>query len=455
MDLIASHYPEPYEVFRFRPGIVRDVDSRRAVPRTDLLLDDPRLVAAERRLGGARVKAAVGRAQQRAREGQIEPAEVADAAVAELPASAASLRPVINATGVIVHTNLGRAPLSAAAVQAIAAAAGNCDVEFDLESGARARRGAGALGALASAAPALVLAATALTGPERAEIVVSRGELIEIGDRFRLPDLLASTGAALREVGTTNRPPAADYAEATGPRTAFILKVHPSNFRIEGFTSAVAVPELAELGTANGIPVFFGSGSGLLAPPPLLPGEPDAATALRDGAALVTASGDKILGGPQAGLLLGRADLVKGLARHPLARALRVDKLTLAALEATIDGPATPVSRALAADAAGLTDRAERFARAAAEAGADCQAVASAATVGGGGAPGVTLPSAALSLPEDLAPVLRAGPAVRRGEVTAVVGRVENGRLLLDLRAVLPEDDERLAAAVIAAAHRS
>jgi L-seryl-tRNA(Ser) seleniumtransferase len=429
------------------------------VPRTDLLLGDPRLVAAERRLGRALVKAAVGRAQQRAREGQIEPAEVADAAVAELPASAASLRPVINATGVIVHTNLGRAPLSAAAVQAIAAAAGNCDVEFDLESGARARRGAGALGALAGAVPAaeavavvnnnaaaLVLAATALTGPERAEIVVSRGELIEIGDRFRLPDLLASTGAALREVGTTNRTSAADYAEATGPRTAFILKVHPSNFRIEGFTSAVAVPELAELGTANGVPVVFDIGSGLLAPHPLLPGEPDAATALRDGAALVTASGDKLLGGPQAGLLLGRADLVRRLVRHPLARALRVDKLTLAALEATLAGPAPPVAKALAADPAALFDRAERAVVLLRDAGIDARVAATSAAVGGGGAPGVPLPSAALSLPESFAAPLR------RGEYLAVVGRLEAGRLLLDLRSVPPELDEPLVAAILAAA---
>ena len=283
----------------FRPeGNVRDVDTRRLVPRTDLVLADPRLVAAERRLGRALVKAAVGRAQQRARDGQIAPEQVADAAVAELPARAAGLTPVINATGVLVHTNLGRAPLSAAAVDAIAAAAGSCDVEFDLASGVRARRGAGALDALARAVPAaeavavvnnnaaaLVLAATALARPEAPEIVVSRGELIEIGDRFRLPDLLACTGATLREVGTTNRTTAADYAEATGPRTAFILKVHPSNFRIEGFTAAVGVPALAELAASHGVPVVFDIGSGLLAPHPLLPDEPSAATALRDGAA--------------------------------------------------------------------------------------------------------------------------------------------------------------------------
>jgi len=439
------------------------VDVRRLVPRTDVLLADPRLAEAERRLGRGLVKAAVVRAQQRARNGQIDPAEVADAAVAELPARAAGLTPVINATGVLVHTNLGRAPLSAAAVDAIAAAAGHCDVEFDLAAGVRARRGAGALDALARAVPeaeavavvnnnaaALVLAATALARPEVAgspEIVISRGELIEIGDRFRLPDLLACTGATLREVGTTNRTTAADYAEATGPRTAFILKVHPSNFRIEGFTAAVGVPALAELGDSHGVPVVFDIGSGLLTPHPLLPDEPSAATALRDGAALVTASGDKLLGGPQAGLLLGRADLIRRLRRHPLARALRVDKLTLAALEATLTGPVPPVAAALAADPASLFDRAERAVARLAAAGLDARVVPSSAAVGGGGAPGVELPSAAISLPEALAAPLRRGSP-------AVVGRLEAGRLLLDLRSVPPEADSLLAAAILAAASR-
>jgi L-seryl-tRNA(Ser) seleniumtransferase len=443
------------------------VDTRRLVPRTDLLLADPRLAAAERRLGRALVKAAVGRAQQRARDGQIGPDQVADAAVAELPAHATALTPVINATGVLVHTNLGRAPLSAAAVDAIAAAAGHCDLEFDLATGARARRGGGALDALARAVPAaeavavvnnnaaaLVLAATALAGPGSAEIVVSRGELIEIGDRFRLPDLLTSTGATLREVGTTNRTTAADYAEATGPRTAFILKVHPSNFRIEGFTAAVGVPELAELGDSHGVPVVFDIGSGLLAPHPLLPGEPSAATALRDGAALVTASGDKLLGGPQAGLLLGCADLVRRLTRHPLARALRVDKLTLAALEATLAGPVPPVAQALAADPASLFDRAERIVVRLVDSGLDARVVSAGAAVGGGGAPGVELPSAAVSLPELLAVPLRCGEWVLSGELPAVVGRLEAGRLLLDLRSVLPEQDEPLVAALLAVAHR-
>src|SRR5579875_3106131 len=337
-------------------------EARRRIPRTDLLLADPRLAAATRRLGRPLVKAAIARAQDRARNEEIPPEQVADAAVAELPPAAATLTPVINATGVVVHTNLGRAPLSPAAVAALAAAAGNCDVEFDLAAGARAaQRGRGAIAALRRAVPgaqavgvvnnnaaALVLAATALAADR--EIIISRGELIEIGDRFRLPDLLTSTGARLREVGTTNRTTVADYREAIGAQTAFILKVHPSNYRIEGFTAAVGVRDLAGLG----VPVVFDIGSGLLAPHPLLPGEPDAATALADGAALVTASADKLLGGPQAGLLLGRADLVRRLVRHPLARALRVDKLTLAALEATLAGPAPPLSCALAADPAAV-----------------------------------------------------------------------------------------------------
>ena len=292
-----------------------------------------------------------------------------------------------------------------------------------------------------------VLADTGVT-----EIVVSRGELIEIGDRFRLPDLLACTGARLREVGTTNRTTVADYAEATGPQTAFILKVHPSNYRIEGFTAAVGVPALAELGCGQGVPVVFDIGSGLLAPHPLLPEEPSAAAALRDGANLVTASGDKLLGGPQAGLLLGRADLVHRLTRHPLARALRVDKLTLAALEATLTGPLPPVARALAADPAAVFDRAERAVLRLATAGLDARVVDARAAVGGGGAPGVLLPSAAVSLPESLSVPLRCGPPVARGEFPAVVGRLEAGRLLLDLRSVSPDDDEHLVAAILAAA---
>ena len=234
-----------------------------------------------------------------------------------------------------------------------------------------------------------------------------------------------------------------DYAAAIGPRTAFILKAHPSNFRIEGFTAAVAVSDLAGLGP----PVVFDIGSGLLAPHPLLPDEPSAATALRDGAALVTASGDKLLGGPQAGLLLGREDLVRRLTRHPLARALRVDKLTLAALEATLTGPVPPVAAALAADPASVLQRAERVVARLIPAGLDAQVTAAKAAVGGGGAPGVELDSFAVSLPESLALPLRTGDPV-------VVGRLEGGRLLLDLRSVPPEADDTLAGAVLAAARQ-
>ena len=445
------------------PSKVTSVDSRRLVPRTDALLADPRLAAAARRLGKARVKAAVIAAQQRAREGRIPPAQVADAAVAALPAHAASLTPVLNATGVLLHTNLGRAPLSAAARDAVAAAAGCTDLVFDLASGTRGQRGRGALAALAAAVPAaqavhvvnnnaaaLVLAATALTGGDgtASEIVVSRGELIEIGDRFRLPDLLESTGARIREVGTTNRTTLADYAGAVGPATAFVLKVHPSNYSIEGFTASASVAELAGLP----VPVIGDIGSGLLVPCPQLPEEPDADTWLRAGAALVTASGDKLLGGPQAGLILGRAGLVTRLARHPLARALRVDKLTFAALEATLAGPPAPVAEALAVSEAALTDRAERLAARVCSAGIDARPVPAQATAGGGAAPGVALASAAVSLPESLAVPLRDGDPVRRGVVPAVIGRTEGGRVLLDLRSVRPDDDETLAAAVVEAA---
>jgi L-seryl-tRNA(Ser) seleniumtransferase len=437
-------------------------DTRRLVPRTDAVLADQRLAAAELRLGRTLVRAAVRRAQQQVRDGELDPSEVVQAALAGLPPLAATLTEVLNATGVLLHTNLGRAPLSAAAMDAVTAAAGSIDLEFDLATGARGRRGAAMLAALARAVPdaqdvhvvnnnaaALVLAATALASGR--EIVVSRGELIEIGAGFRLPELLACTGATIREVGSTNRTHLADYAAAIGPRTGFVLKVHPSNYRVEGFTASTGVGELAGLG----VPVVGDIGSGLLAPHPALPDEPDAATWLRAGVALVTASGDKLLGGPQAGLLLGRADLVRQLASHPLARALRVDKLTVAALEATLTGPVTPVQQALAADPASLTDRAKRLAHVLTAAGLDARPVASAAAVGGGGAPGVTLISAAVSLPASLAEPLRTGRPVRGGLLPAVVGRLADDRLLLDLYAVPPADDEKLAAAVLAAADQS
>jgi L-seryl-tRNA(Ser) seleniumtransferase len=296
--------------------------------------------------------------------------------------------------------------------------------------------GAGAAHVVNNGAAALALvAATLATGRE---IVVSRGELVEIGDGFRIPDLVEATGARLREVGTTNRTHLADYERAVGPDTAFVLKVHPSNFTVSGFTSAVGPAELAGLG----VPVVVDIGSGLLAPHPLLPDEPDAAGMLAAGAALVTASGDKLLGGPQAGVILGDAELVTRVRRFPLARAMRVDKLTLAALEATLRGPVPPVRAALDTPVAELRARAEALA--ARLPGLDVRVVDSEATVGGGGAPGVTLPSAALSLPEAYAAALRAG-------APAVLGRLEGGRCLLDLRALAPAEDGTLAECVRAA----
>jgi L-seryl-tRNA(Ser) seleniumtransferase len=477
------------------------MDPRRDIPRTDAVLSDPRLVAAAESLGRGPVKAAVRAAQDRARAGELAPADVAGAAVAALAETAGGLRQVLNATGVILHTNLGRAALSSAAVDAIVAASGHTDVELDLTTGKRARRGRTALAALADAVPragavhvvnngaaALVLTATALAAGR--EIIVSRGEMVEIGDGFRLPDLLESTGARLREVGTTNRTSAADYAAAVGPATGFILKVHPSNFVVRGFTSAAGIPAL----TGLGVPVVADIGSGLLAPDPLLPDEPDAAGTLRAGAHLVIASGDKLLGGPQMGLLLGDSELIERLRRHPLARALRVDKLTLAALQATLTGPITPTWAALRYPPDDLRERTLRLAArvntpaptaaertagpdasAAARAGGpDASAaaraggpgasavaraggpgasvaaraggpgasvVASVAVVGGGGAPELELPSWSLSLPAAYAaPLRRATPPV--------VGRVEHDRLLLDLRCVPAAADDALAAAI-------
>lgn len=426
-------------------------DPRRRTPRTDAVLADPRVEAAARRLGRGRTKAVVVDVLDACRRGEVAPEDVVEATLAALPASSASLRPVVNATGVVVHTNLGRAPLSAAAIEALTTAAGPTDVELDLATGRRGARGAAALAALAAAVPgaegvhvvnngaaALALVTCALAqgspaqrsdGPGR-EVVVARGEMVEIGDGFRIPDLLESVGARLREVGTTNRVRLADYEAAVGEDTAFVLKVHPSNFRVEGFTSSVAVEELAGLGA----PLVVDIGSGLLAPHPRLPDEPDAATCLAAGADLVTASGDKLLGGPQCGLLLGRGELVHRLRRHPFARALRVDKLTLAALEATLTGPTPPVAEALARRPEELMARARRLALAL---GRDAEAVASEGAVGGGGAPGVVLPSAAVALPSRLAEPLRTG-------ATPVVGRVHEGRLLLDLLAVPDDLDELL-----------
>jgi L-seryl-tRNA(Ser) seleniumtransferase len=420
-------------------------DPRRAVPQTDALLADTRLAEPQRRLGRSRVRDAVRASQERVRGGALPPEQVVDDVLRGLPALATTLRPVINATGTVLHTNLGRASLSSAAREALIAAAGYVDVEYDLVEGKRAARGRGTLASLRVALPdaddvmvvnngaaALLLAVTVLAAGR--EVVWSRGELVEIGDGFRLPDLVACTGAILREVGTTNRTTRADYVAAIGERTGCVLKVHTSNFRMTGFTSSVSIPELAGIGP----PLVVDVGSGLLSPDRLLPDEPDMAGALRAGAEVVTASADKLLGGPQAGVIAGRADLIARFRRHPLARALRVDKLTLAALEATLAGPESPTTLAIHADPDALRSRAEAIA---ARLGDDSRVVSADGAVGGGSGPGVSLPGWAISLPERYAAALRAGDP-------AVVGRMEGGRCLLDLRCVAASDDEAVVGAV-------
>ncbi len=424
-----------------------ETDPRRSVPQTDVVLADARLAEPQRRLGRARVRDAVHVSQERVRSGSLAPDGLVDHVLEHLPARVTSLIPVINATGTVLHTNLGRAPLSDAAREALLVASGYVDVEYDLQDGRRASRGRGVMAALRAALPeagdvmvvnngaaALLLAITVLAAGR--EVVWSRGELVEIGDGFRLPDLVACTGATLREVGTTNRTTKADYVAAIGEETGCILKVHPSNFQMTGFTASVAIGEL----TGLGVPLVVDVGSGLLRPDRLLPDEPDIAAALRAGADVVTASGDKLLGGPQAGLIAGDAALIARFRRHPLARALRIDKLTIAALEATLCGPEPPTAQALHADPAVLRLRADAIA---ARLGDVAAVVPSDGAVGGGSGPGVSLPGWAVSLPERYAPALRLGDP-------AVVARLEDGRCLLDLRCVPPSDDEALIAAVLA-----
>jgi L-seryl-tRNA(Ser) seleniumtransferase len=422
-------------------------DPRRNVPQTDTLLADPRLAEAQQRLGRPLVREAVHRSQERVRDGSLSSEQLVDDVLRRLPSRATTLRPVINATGTVLHTNLGRAPLSDAARNALLAAAGYVDVEYDLLEGTRASRGRGTLSALRAALPdagdvmavnngaaALLLVVTVLAAGR--EVVWSRGELVEIGDGFRLPDLVACTGATVREVGTTNRTTRADYVAAIGDRTGCVLKVHTSNFRMSGFTASVAIGDLAGMGP----PLVVDVGSGLLEPDRLLPDEPDISGALRAGADIVTASGDKLLGGPQAGIIAGRAELITRLRRHPLARALRVDKLTLAALEATLVGPQAPAAAALHADPDTLRARAEAIAG---RVGYEAAVALSDGAVGGGSGPGVPLPGWGVALPERYAARLRAGDP-------AVVPRLEGGRCVLDLRCVPPSDDELLIRAVLA-----
>jgi L-seryl-tRNA(Ser) seleniumtransferase len=446
----------------------RTSDPRRRLPNMDVLLGHPELVERAASFGRSSVLGAARRALERGRRAAAEGGTVPE--VDELAAEVAGAlddlwarrtRAVINATGVVLHTNLGRAPLSAAAREAVAEAAGYACVEYDLAAGVRGRRGAAAeallreaTGAEAglvvnNAAGALLLALGGLARGR--EVPVSRGELIEIGGEFRLPQVMEAAGAVLREVGTTNRTHLRDYAAAFGPGTALVLAVHPSNYRVEGFATRPALEDLAALAHEHGLPLLHDVGSGLLSGE--LGDEPSVAGSLRAGADLVLFSGDKLLGGPQAGLVVGRAELVGRLARHPLARAVRADKLTLAALEATLAAHLAgrrdelPVWRALLLTAADLEPRAAALA---ASVGPAASLRAGTSVAGGGSLPGEGLESVLVEVdpaPDGAAAVLA---RLRAGD-PPVVARAERGRVVVDLRAVPPDQDGLVARALAAA----
>jgi len=383
--------------------------------------------------------------------------------------SAPSLRRVINATGVVIHTNLGRAPLARAAAERVAAlAAGYTNLEYDVGRGTRGRRDVHAerlLCGLTGAEAALVVnnnaAATLLVLTAMAagrEVIVSRGELVEIGGGFRVPDVMAQSGASLREVGTTNRTRAADYAAAIGNRTALILRVHPSNFRIEGFTERPRLAELVELGRRFEIPVAEDLGSGYLpldgSPPEALREEPAVPRSLAVGADVVMFSGDKLLGGPQAGIIAGTRAATSLMRAHPLMRALRVDKLTYAALEATLGEYAAgrarstvPVAMMLALTADEIGRRADALASTLSSRGLHAEVADGQSTIGGGSAPGSALPTRLVTIAH---PALSAAAleARLRAADTPIVARIEHDRVVLDLRTVDPADDEMLGVVV-------
>jgi L-seryl-tRNA(Ser) seleniumtransferase len=416
----------------------------RDLPSVDELargLEDPLAIEAARTV--------IERAREEIRTG-ADPGDLSARLHEELRAARTpSLRRVLNATGVIVHTNLGRAPLAEEAIaQVVETARGYSNLELDLREGVRGsrqdhvaailRRLTGAESALVvnNNAAAVLLALAALA--EGREVIVSRGELIEIGDGFRIPDVLTRSGARLVEVGTTNRTRAKDYEKAIGPETALLLRVHQSNFRVVGFTEQPRLDELAAVARRHGLPLVDDQGSGALAD---LTGEPSAKESLTAGADLVCFSGDKLLGGPQAGIVVGRADLVERLRRHPLQRALRADKLTLAALEGTLrvylDAPQRiPVLRMLGQDPPTVQARAERLA---ALVGGTVEETVG--RVGGGALPLAELPSFACAVEESLAASLRTG-------VPPVVGVVRDGKLLLDCLTLADAEVEEVAAAV-------
>jgi len=424
----------------------------RDLPSVDELAGDDRLTSAPRPLVVSAARSALARAREEIRAG-ADPGDLVERVERELAAARAPrLRRVLNATGVIVHTNLGRAPLAEEAIdRARDVVLGYSNLEYDVEVGARGsrqdhlapilRRLTGAEAALVvnNNAAAVLLALAALA--EGREVLVSRGELIEIGDGFRIPDVLTRSGARLREVGTTNRTRAADYERAIGPETALLLRVHQSNFRVVGFTEQPRLEELVRVGRAHGLPVVDDLGSGVLVE---LDGEPSAKDALESGADLVCFSGDKLLGGPQAGIVIGRAELVERLRRHPLQRALRGDKLTLAALEATLALyleperalERLPVLRMLHEDAETVRARAERLADAT---GGEVEETV--ARVGGGALPLAEVPSFACAVEEQLAAPLRA-------QDPPVIGIVRDGRCLLDCRTLSEAEIDEVAGAV-------
>src|SRR3989441_5878280 len=404
---------------------------------------DPLAVEAARKV--------VARAREQIQQGD-DPGDLKAQLQTELSAARAPhLRRVINATGVILHTNLGRAPLAEAALERVREISrGYSNLEYDVEAGGRGsrqdhvgsilRRLTGAESALVvnNNAAAVMLALAALA--EGREVLVSRGELIEIGDGFRIPDVLERSGARLREVGTTNRTRASDYERAITPETALLLRVHQSTFRVVGFTEAPRLEELARMAGAGGLPLVDDLGSGVLVE---LPGEPTAKESLAAGADLVCFSGDKLLGGPQAGIVVGRGDLVERLRRHPLQRAMRADKLTLAALEGTLrvylDAPERiPVLRMLDEDVEVVRARAERLASLV---GASVEETVG--RVGGGALPLAELPSFACAVEEELAAQLRAGDP-------PVIALIRDGRTLLDCRTLTDDETDEVADAVIA-----
>lgn len=442
----------------------------RQLPSVDRILNAPAIQALLPFYGHRLVVTAIRRTLDRVREemragnGLSTPEEVVARAVAYLQEHLApTLRPVINATGVIIHTNLGRAPLSAAARAAMdGVARGYSNLEYDLPTGRRGHRtvhaeqllreltGAEAALVVNNNAGAVLLALTVLAR-ERG-VLISRGQLVEIGGGFRIPEVMAQSGARLVEVGTTNRTHRRDYERALAeePDVALILHAHSSNFRIVGFTATVSLPELVEIGQGRGVPVMDDLGSGALLDTAAfgLAHEPMVQESVAAGAAVICFSGDKLLGGPQAGIIVGRAEFVEPMKRHPLARALRADKLCLVGLQATLmhylrDEATThiPVWRMIATPVMELERRARRWQRALRRAGIRAEVVDGSSTVGGGSLPGETLPTRLLAL--SLTDPDGAVAALRRGD-PPVVARIDENRLVLDPRTVLPEDEKVL-----------